>query len=97
MSESCVKFIFILIKYKNKMLKIHRFFSLIFLRVAKVTADPIFEKLFYYSSSSRRADTVCQGSSDPPEKIFHIFASDNEVYTNYYNTLGWILFVYRAK
>ena len=25
--------------------------------------------------------TVCPGSSDPPEKIFSIFASENEVYT----------------
>ena len=43
--------------------------------------------------------TVCPGSSDPPEKILNIFASENEVYTsfNYYNILGWILFVYRAK
>ena len=32
--------------------------------------------------------TVCPGSSDPPEKIFNIFASENEVYTIYYNTLG---------
>ena len=28
-------------------------------------------------------DTVCPGSSDPPEKIFNIFASENEVYTIY--------------
>ena len=43
--------------------------------------------------------TVCPGSSDPPEKILNIFASENEVYTifNYYDILGWILFVYRAK
>ena len=27
--------------------------------------------------------TVCPGSSDPPEKIFIIFASENEVYTIY--------------
>ena len=25
--------------------------------------------------------TVCPGSSDPPENILHIFASENEVYT----------------
>ena len=30
-----------------------------------------------------RLDTVCPGSSDPPEKIFNIFASENEVYTIY--------------
>ena len=24
--------------------------------------------------------TVCPGSSDPPEKIFNIFAAENEVY-----------------
>ena len=29
------------------------------------------------------SNTVCPGSSDPPEKIFNIFASDNEVYTIY--------------
>ena len=28
-------------------------------------------------------DTVCPGSSDPPEKIFNIFASENEAYTIY--------------
>ena len=45
------------------------------------------------------ANTVCPGSSDPPEKILNIFASENEVtpFFNYYNILGWILFVYRAK
>ena len=30
-----------------------------------------------------RMSTVCPGSSDPPEKIFNIFASENEVYTIY--------------
>ena len=34
-----------------------------------------------YAGSSIR--TVCPGSSDPPEKIFNIFASENEVYTIY--------------
>ena len=32
-------------------------------------------------SLSIMALTVCPGSSDPPEKILYIFASDNEVYT----------------
>ena len=35
--------------------------------------------------------TVCPGRRDPPEKIFNIFASENEVYTtifNYHNNLG---------
>ena len=43
--------------------------------------------------------TVCPGSSDPPEKIFNMFASENEVYTsyNYYDTLDWIFFAYRTK
>ena len=27
--------------------------------------------------------TVCPGSSDPPEKIFEIFASENEIYAIY--------------
>ena len=27
--------------------------------------------------------TVCPGSSDPPEEIFNIFASENEAYTIY--------------
>ena len=31
----------------------------------------------------RGKTTVCPGSSDPPEKIFNIFASENEVYTIY--------------
>ena len=29
------------------------------------------------------SNTVCPGSSDPPEKMFNIFASENEVYTIY--------------
>ena len=43
--------------------------------------------------------TVCPGSSDPFEKIYNIFVSENEVtpFIYYYDTLGWILFVYRAK
>ena len=28
-------------------------------------------------------NTVCPGSSDPPEKMFYIFALENEVYTIY--------------
>ena len=28
-------------------------------------------------------NTVCPGSSDPPGKIFNIFASENEVYPIY--------------
>ena len=48
---------------------------------------------------TRQTYTVCPGSSDSLEKISNIFASENEVYTifNYYDILGWILFVYRAK
>ena len=36
------------------------------------------------------AYTVCPGSSDPAEKIFNIFASENEVtpFINYYHTSG---------
>ena len=30
-----------------------------------------------------KVSTVCPGSSDPPEKIINIFASENEVYTIY--------------
>ena len=43
--------------------------------------------------------TVCPGSSDPSEKLFNIFASENEVYTIYQplRYFGGILFVYRAK
>ena len=29
------------------------------------------------------SNTVCPGSSDPQEKIFNIFASENETYTIY--------------
>ena len=32
---------------------------------------------------SERDSTVCPGSSDPQEKIFNAFASENEVYTIY--------------
>ena len=35
--------------------------------------------LFFITASA----TVCPGSSDPPEKIFNMFASENEVYTIY--------------
>ena len=43
--------------------------------------------------------TVCPGSSDPPENVFNIFASEMRFtpFINYCNTLGYILFVYRAK
>ena len=34
-------------------------------------------------TSLGKQDTVCPGSSDPPEKIFNIFASENEFYTIY--------------
>ena len=30
-----------------------------------------------------RQSSVCPGSSDPPEKIFNTFASENEVYVIY--------------
>ena len=30
---------------------------------------------------AHRASTVCPGSSDPPEKILNVYASENEVYT----------------
>ena len=40
--------------------------------------------------------TVCPGSSDHPEKMFNIVASENHLLT-IYNTLGWILFVCRTK
>ena len=32
---------------------------------------------------TRKHGTVRPGSSDPPEKIFNIFASENKVYTIY--------------
>ena len=35
----------------------------------------------YISELPSDIRTVCPGSSDPPEKIFNIFASENEVYT----------------
>ena len=45
--------------------------------------------LLYYLNKYKKATecilhgTVCPGSSDPPEKIINIFASENEVYTIY--------------
>ena len=41
------------------------------------------EKFSEYSPLMESPNTVCPGSSDPPEKIFSIFASENEVYTIY--------------
>ena len=41
--------------------------------------------------------TVCPGSSDPPEKIFNIYLHQKmrfKPFINYYNTLGWILFIF---
>ena len=35
----------------------------------------------YLRGKSWPEPTVCPGSSDPPEKILNIFASENEVYT----------------
>ena len=35
------------------------------------------------SGYTNRHNTVCPGSSDPPDKIFNISASENEVYTIY--------------
>ena len=42
------------------------------------------------SASVIGVHTVCPGSSDPPEKMLIIFASENEAYTifNYYDILG---------
>ena len=37
----------------------------------------------YVDSSGLYVHTVCPGSSDPPEKIIDIFASENEVYIIY--------------
>ena len=34
-----------------------------------------------------KSNTVCPGSSDPPEKIFNIFSSECEVYTTYLLTI----------
>ena len=43
--------------------------------------------------------TVCPGSSDPPEKIFNIFASKMRFtpFINYYDSLGRKLFVYKTE
>ena len=35
----------------------------------------------YLRNGDNSLTTVCPGSSDPPEKILNIFASENEVYT----------------
>ena len=34
-------------------------------------------------SDGSQGSTVCPGSSDTPERIFNIFASEKEVYTIY--------------
>ena len=38
---------------------------------------------FKYRASLQFGIFVCPGSSDPAEKLFDIFASENEVYTLY--------------
>ena len=61
---------------------------------------PAYYYIRHHAEISQILITVCPGISDPPEKIFFIFASENEVYTlfiNYYDNLGRILLVYREK
>ena len=36
--------------------------------------------LYGIFACQKHSYTVCPGSSDPPEKIFNIFAAENEVY-----------------
>ena len=43
----------------------------------------MFLVIFKKRGLSTKFDTVYPGSSDPREKIFNIFASENEVYTIY--------------
>ena len=42
--------------------------------------EHLYKKNIYYYLL-KNIDTVCPGSSDPPEKICNVFASENEVYT----------------
>ena len=49
--------------------------------VAKKTTVPIRILNYTWRGDPSILTTVCPGSSDPPEKILNIFASENEVYT----------------
>ena len=40
-------------------------------------------KALYTLYAVDTVDTVCPGNSDPQEKVFNIFASENEGYTIY--------------
>ena len=51
--------------------------------ILKNNLTGLFLLLFLYEKYKNTQITVCPGSSDPPEKIFNIFASENEVYTIY--------------
>ena len=53
-------------------------------KTARQLGIKIWEESICYSISKKSWPvlyTVCPGSSDPPEKILNIFASENEVYT----------------
>ena len=45
------------------------------------SSDGVTECLKIYRKSVLGLLTVCPGSSDPPEKLLNISASENEVYT----------------
>ena len=56
------------------------------IQTIKKVAEAIKSSMFFSIYSSFilfPIPTVCPGSSDPPEKIFSIFASENEVYNIY--------------
>ena len=38
----------------------------------------------YINLDTFHTNTVCPGTSDPPEKILNIFASENEVYAIFF-------------
>ena len=41
----------------------------------------VYVKNRFKGQNTRNTDNVCPRSSDPPEKLLNIFASENEVYT----------------
>ena len=59
------------------MLTVIQMLSLVKIRVCSIETQSILYRT--YMEFMLKLSTVCPGSSDPPEKVFDIFASENEV------------------
>ena len=75
----------ILVNLVNFLLKfvVKSGFQLLWSRIEMNFMKPSTPNGMLYETALGQLYTVCPGSSDPPEKIYDIFASENEVYTIY--------------